>query len=120
MNNRKLGLVESKFADIIWDNEPMSSGELFKLAEQELNWKRQTSYTVLKRLCERGIFAQEGKVITSLISREEFYALQSEQFVEETFQGSLPAFLAAFTKRKTLTAEEIAQIREMIDSYEEG
>lgn len=120
MSTMKLGLVESKFADIIWENEPMSSGDLFKLAEKELNWKRQTSYTVLKRLCERGIFTQEGKQIAALMSREEFYALQSEQFVEETFQGSLPAFFAAFTKRKALTAEEIAQIREMIDSYEEG
>lgn len=89
------------------------------MAEAELAWKRQTSYTVLKRLCERGIFTQQGKEITSRISREEFYALQSEQFVEETFQGSLPAFLNAFAKRKTLTTEEIAQIRQMIDSYEE-
>ena len=120
MSNLKLGIVESRFADIIWQNEPMSSGELFKLAEQELTWKRQTSYTVLKRLCERGIFKQEGKTITASVSREDFYAMQSEQFVEETFEGSLPAFLAAFTKRKALTSEEIAQIRQMIDSYEEG
>ncbi len=116
----KMGVVESRFADIIWQNEPMSSGELFKLAEQELTWKRQTSYTVLKRLCERGIFKQEGRTITACISREEFYAMQSEQFVEETFDGSLPAFLAAFATRKLLTAQEIAQIREMIDSYEEA
>lgn len=116
----KMGVVESRFADIIWQNEPMSSGELFKLAEQELTWKRQTSYTVLKRLCERGIFKQEGRTITACISREEFYAMQSEQFVEETFDGSLPAFLAAFATRKPLTAQEIAQIREMIDSYEEA
>ena len=120
MSNLKLGMVESRFADIIWQNEPMSSGELFKLAEQELTWKRQTSYTVLKRLCERGIFKQEGKTIVACISREDFYAMQSEQFVEETFEGSLPAFFAAFTKRKALTSEEIAQIRQMIDSYEEG
>ena len=116
----KMGIVESRFADIIWKNEPISSGELFKLAEQELTWKRQTSYTVLKRLCERGIFKQEGRTITACISREEFYAMQSEQFVEETFDGSLPAFLAAFATRKPLTAQEIAQIREMIDSYEEA
>lgn len=116
----KMGIVESRFADIIWKNEPISSGELFKLAEQELTWKRQTSYTVLKRLCERGIFKQEGRMISACISREEFYAMQSEQFVEETFDGSLPAFLAAFATRKPLTAQEIAQIREMIDSYEEA
>lgn len=119
MSNLKLGVVESRFADMIWQNEPLNSGELFKLAEKELTWKRQTSYTVLKRLCERGIFQQQGKYITSLISREEFYALQSEQFVDKTFQGSLPAFLNAFATRKALTAEEITQIRQMIDSYEE-
>lgn len=119
MGNMKLGVVESRFADIIWQNEPLSSGKLFKLAEQELTWKRQTAYTVLKRLCERGIFQQQGKTITSLISRDEFYALQSEQFVDETFQGSLPAFLSAFTTRKSLTQEEISQIRQMIDAYEE-
>lgn len=120
MDEKKLGVVESKFADIIWSHEPLHSRELVKLCEAELNWKKPTTYTVLRRLCERGIFRNEGGMVTSVISRDEFYALQSERFVEETFSGSLPAFLAAFTKRKALSPAEIAQIRRMIDDYEEG
>ena len=119
MDDKKLGLVESKFADIIWHSEPVSSGELVKLCERELNWKKPTTYTVLRRLCDRGIFQNEGGTVTSLISREEFYALQSERFVEETFSGSLPSFLAAFTRRRSLSAAEIEEIRRMIDAYGE-
>lgn len=120
MEEIRLGIVESKFADIIWSNEPLSSGELVKMCLRELEWKKSTTYTVLKKLCERGIFRNENGTVTSLISKEEFYAVQSERFVEETFDGSLPAFIAAFTKRKELTSEEIESIRQMIDSYEEG
>lgn len=120
MDEMKLGLVESKFADIIWYNEPMTSRELVELCGKELEWKKSTTYTVLKKLCQRGIFQNQNGTVTSLISRQDFYAMQSEKFVEETFDGSLPAFLAAFTKRKQLSAQEIAQIRKMIDSYEEG
>jgi len=119
MDEKKLGAVESKFADIIWRHEPLRSRELVALCEAELNWKKPTTYTVLRRLCDRGIFRNEGGTVSSLISREEFYALQSERFVEETFSGSLPAFLAAFTKRKTLSPAEIAEIRRMIDEYPE-
>lgn len=115
----KLGAVESRFAEIIWRNEPLTSGQLVQLCQQELNWKKPTTYTVLRKLCERGLFQNEGGVVTSRISREEFHALQSEQFVEETFEGSLPAFIAAFTTRKSLSAEEISQIRQMIDQYGE-
>lgn len=118
MKNYKLGVVESKFADIIWSNEPLTTAELVALCERELQWKRTTTYTVLKKLGEHGIFKLQDKIVTSLISREEYYAAQSEQFVEETFEGSLPAFIAAFTKRKTLTAEEISEIRRMIDMAE--
>ena len=115
MSEFKLGAVESRFADIIWQNEPLTSGGLVKLCREELDWKKSTTYTVLKKLCERGIFQnQDGRVI-SLISREEFYARQSEQFVEETFDGSLPAFLAAFTTRKKLSEKEIAQLQRLID-----
>ena len=120
MDELKLGVVESKFADIIWKNEPLHSRELVKLCESELHWKKPTTYTVLRKLCERGIFQNLEGIVTSVISRKDFYALQSEKFVEETFDGSLPAFLAAFTTRKALSAEEIAQIRAMIDGYEEG
>ena len=119
MEDMKLGTVESRFADLIWANEPLPSGELVKLCERELNWKKPTTYTVLRKLCERGIFLNEGGMVRSRLSREEFYAIRSEQFVEETFEGSLPAFLAAFTTRKTLSREEIAQIRGMIDAYGE-
>ena len=120
MEEMKLGLVESKFADIIWSNEPLSSRDLVKLCQENLEWKKSTTYTVLKKLCERGIFQNRDGLVTSLISRGDFYAMQSERFVEETFEGSLPAFLAAFTKRKALTAQEIDEIRRMIASYEEG
>lgn len=120
MNDLKLGVVESKFADIIWANEPLHSRELVKLCEMELNWKKPTTYTVLRKLCERGIFQNVDGMVSSRISRQEYYAMQSEQFVQETFEGSLPAFLAAFTTRKALSNEEISQIRAMIDSYGEG
>ena len=117
MGDMRLGAVEAKFADLIWSNEPLSSAELVKLAAQELDWKKSTTYTVLRRLCEKGIFQNEDGTVTSKLSKSEFSAVQSEQFVEETFDGSLPAFLAAFTTRKALTAEEIAEIQQMIDSY---
>lgn len=120
MDNTNLGAVESRFADIIWQNEPLSSGELVKICEKELNWKKPTTYTVLRKLCERGIFKNEGGTVSSVISREEFYAVQSEKFIEETFDGSLPAFIAAFTKRKNLSPKEIEEIRNMIDTYGEG
>ena len=114
-----LGAIESRFADIIWSNEPLTTGELVKLAEKEFNWKRTTTYTVLKKLCERGIFKTENSVVTSLISKKEFYAIQSENFVDETFAGSLPAFIAAFSSRKKPTAKELEEIKKMLDSFEE-
>ena len=116
MAEYKLGEIETIFADIIWDNEPVSSRRLTELAEKRLNWKRTTTYTILKRLCDRGLFQNEGGTVTSLISREEFYACQSEQFVEETFQGSLPAFLAAFGSRKKLSDSEIDELQKIIDA----
>ncbi len=115
----KLGVVESRFADIIWQNQPMTTQELVKRCEAELEWKRTTTYTVLKRLSDRGLFQNEGGMVTACLSREEFYARQSEQVVEESFAGSLPAFVAAFTARKSLTADEVAEIRRLIDTYEE-
>ncbi len=113
----KMGTLESRFADIIWNHEPIPSGQLIKLAEQELNWKSTTSYTVLKRLCNRGLFQNQKGTVTSLISRDDFYAMQSEQFVEETFHGSLPAFLAAFSKRKKLTEEDVMELKRIIDGF---
>ena len=120
MSDFRLGVVESRFADILWRTAPIGTGELVRLCERELNWKRTTTYTVLKRLCERGIFQLRDSMVTVLISRTDFYAMQSEKFVEETFDGSLPAFLAAFSARKPLSPEEIAQLKLMIDSYGEG
>lgn len=111
----KLGVVETQFAELIWAREPLASGELVKLCEKELNWKKSTTYTVLKKLCERGIFQNNDGVVTSLLTKDEFNAVQSEQFVEDTFEGSLPAFLAAFTSRKQLSAEEVEEIRRLID-----
>ena len=97
MAEMKMGVVESNFADIIWANEPLHSRELVKLCEKELNWNRSTTYTVLRKLCERGIFQNNGGTVSSVLSKNDFYAVQSEQFVDETFEGSLPAFIAAFT-----------------------
>ena len=120
MNDYQMGAIESRFADIIWENEPISSTELSKRSEVLLKWKKSTTYTVLKRLCDKGIFRNDKGTVTSLISREEFYSIKSERFVEETFEGSLPAFLAAFTSRKNLTPEEVAHLRRMVEEYEEG
>lgn len=119
MNDYQMGVIESRFADIIWENEPISSTELSKRSEAVLGWKKSTTYTVLKRLCDKGIFQNNKGTVTSVISRQEFYSVQSEKFVEETFDGSLPAFLAAFTARKNLTPEEVEHLRRMVAEYEE-
>lgn len=111
----KLGLIESRFADIIWENEPLASGKLVKLCAEELEWKKPTTYTVLRRLCDRGIFRNEGGVVSSIVSKEEYYAIQSEDFVNETFSGSLPAFLTAFTSRQKLSEEEIKELQDLIE-----
>lgn len=115
MNEMKLGVVEARFADIIWKNEPLSSNQLAKMAEQELTWKKSTTYTILKRLCNRGIFQNINGIVSSLVSKEEFYAMQSEKFVDETFDGSLPAFVAAFGARKKLSSAEIDELQKVID-----
>lgn len=119
MADIRLGMVEARFADIIWENAPLSTKELVALCEKELNWKRTTTYTVLKKLCERGLFETKAHMITVLLPKKEFHAIQSEQFVNENFKGSLPAFITAFTTRNTLTPEELEQIKKLIDSFEE-
>ena len=116
MAEYKLGEIETIFADIIWDNEPVSSRRLTELAEERLNWKRTTTYTILKRLCDRELFRNNGGKVTSLVSREEFYARQSEMFVEETFHGSRPAFLAVFGSRKKLSDCEMYELQKVIDA----
>ncbi len=112
----RMGVVESRFADLIWAHEPLPSRELVKLCEKELSWNKSTTYTVLRKLCARGIFRNEGGMVSSVLSRSEFYAVQSEQFVEDTFEGSLPAFIAAFTQRKRISQDEADEIRRMIDA----
>lgn len=115
MDDTKLGAIETRFAELIWEREPLSSGELVKLCQQELNWKKSTTYTVLKKLCQRGLFQNENGEVRSLISRQDFHAMQSQQFVEETFDGSLPAFVAAFTSRQKLSEEEVRQLEALIE-----
>ena len=119
MNDTRLGMVEARFADIVWQHQPLSTKELVALCEKELHWKRTTTYTVLKKLCERGIFATENSMVAARLSREEFYAIQSERFVEETFDGSLPAFIAAFASRKKPSDKELEEIRRMMASFGE-
>lgn len=117
MSECSLGVIEAKFADIIWENEPISSSELVKLCQKEFNWKKSTTYTVLKRLCEKGLFCNKNGTVSSVVSRQSYYSQQSEKFVDEVFNGSLPAFLAAFTSKKSFTPKEIADIRRIIDEY---
>lgn len=119
MEKYKLGEMEQKFADLIWENEPISSRALTELCEKAFSWKRTTTYTMLKRLCERAIFQNESGTVTSLMSKSEFGAAQGEQFLTETFDGSLPRFLAAFTRRKKLSEKEIKEIQKLIDDHRE-
>ena len=117
MDDTRRGAVESQFADIIWKNAPLSSRDLVKLCQQQLEWKKSTTYTVLKKLCDRGIFQNEDGIVTPLVSRQEFHARQSQRFVEETFQGSLPAFISAFASGKKLSPQDVSDIRRMLDEY---
>lgn len=116
----QLGAIEARFAEIIWQHAPMPSSELVSRAQGVLGWKKSTTYTVLKRLCDKGLFRNDSGTVTVLISKEQYCAQQSRQFVEDTFQGSLPAFLAAFSSGKRLTEQEIAQLRQMIAEHEEA
>ena len=118
-NEVRLAYVESNFADIIWENEPVGSGELVRLCDEKLNWKKSTTYTVLRKLCERGIFQNVDGVVTSILSKEEVQVAQSEQFLSETFGGSLPAFIAAFTSKNKLSKEDVLEISKLIDTIGE-
>ena len=118
-NEVRLAAVESSFADIIWENEPVGSGELVKLCKEKLNWKKSTTYTVLRKLCERGIFQNVDGAVSSLLSKEDVQVAQSEQFLSENFGGSLPAFIAAFTSRNKLSKEEVLEISKLIDTIGE-
>lgn len=115
----QLGVIEARFADIIWEHAPISSAELVRRAQEVLGWKKSTTYTVLKRLCDKGLFQNDGGTVAVAVTKAQYCALQSQRFVEDTFHGSLPAFLAAFTSGKKLTEQEIAQLRQMIAEHEE-
>ena len=115
MEENKLGMMEMRFAELIWATAPVGSGELVRLCEKELGWKKSTTYTMLRRLCQRGIFKNENSTVTAVLSRADFDARQSEEFVEEKFDGSLPRFLAAFMSRKKLSDAEIDALQKLID-----
>ncbi len=116
----RLGAAENAFAQIVWDHEPISSGELVKLCKKELDWARSTTYTVLRRLCDKGLFKVEDGVISAVLTREGFIAAQTEAFMNDTFESSLPAFIAAFTAGKKLSVQEAEEIRRLIDACVEG
>ena len=117
MKEYRLAEGEAKFAKLIWQREPITSPELVKLCEKEFGWKKSTTYTVLKKLCERGIFQNEKAEVTSLISEEEFYSYKSRKFVEDSFGGSIPKFLTAFMGGKKLSIEQANEIKNLIDSF---
>ena len=119
MEEIRLAEIESRFVELIWQKEPIGSGELVSPCEKELNWKKSTTYTVLRRLCQRGILQNQDAVVTSLIKKDEYMAIQSEQVLEDTFEGSLPRFVAAFMSRKKLSRKQIDEIQKLIDDYKD-
>ena len=116
----KLGEMEAKFADLIWEHAPIRSGELTKLCEEQFGWKRTTTYTMLKRLCERGIFMNENGTVRVLMTKEEFQSGQGSAFIEEHFGGSLPLFLAAFARKHKLSKKDVIELQLLIDSYRDS
>lgn len=117
VRDMEIGEVQERFANLVWDHEPIPSGQLVKLCEQELNWKKPTTYTVLRKLCEKGLFRNEDGLVSAVLTREQFASRRSEQFVDNVFHGSLPAFVAAFTAQKGLSAQEAEEIQQMIDKF---
>lgn len=119
MKQIELAAVQERFADLVWAHEPIASGELVKVCEKELNWKKPTTYTVLRKLCQKGLLQNVNGIVSSLISKEDFYSSKSEQIIEDSYKGSLPAFIAAFTSRKKLTESEVDEIQKMIDTFKQ-
>ncbi len=117
MQEIELGDVQAAFADIIWEHEPVSSGELVKICEKEFKWKKPTTYTVLRKLCEKGLFKNENGMVSAVFSKDEYNASKSEEFIEKAYSGSLPAFLAAFMSHKKMSKSEVEEIQKMIDDY---
>lgn len=119
MEPYKLGEMEQRFAEIIWANEPVSSRRLTELCAEAFGWKRTTTYTMLRRLCDRKLFENQSSTVTALMTKQEFEDAQGEQFLNETFGGSLPQFFAAFTRRNKLTQTEIQELQQLIDRHKE-
>ena len=114
----ELGEIQEQFAEIIWDHEPIASGKLVKIADEKLGWKKSTTYTVLRKLCEKGLFRNIDGIVTSVISKAEFDSAKSHKFVDDNFGGSLPSFIAAFTGRKKLSRKEVEELKRFVDEYE--
>ncbi len=120
MDNLKLCESDYRFMTVIWDNEPLPSGKLVELCARELGWKKPTTYTTLKKLCEKGFARNQDTIVTALVPRERVQAYASAHFVEHTFKGSLPSFLASFLGGKTISEEEAAELKRLIDAHQEG
>ena len=120
MEHLKLCESDYRFMTVIWENQPLPSGELVDLCAQKLGWKKSTTYTTLKKLCEKGFARNENTVVSALIPRERVQAYESEKFVERAFDGSLPSFLAAFLGGKTISQQEAAELKRLIDEHREG
>lgn len=120
MNTPKVFESEYRFCLILWEHEPIKSSELVNICKEQLGWKPTTTYTVIKRLSERGVLKNENTIVTSLVSKDEIQAAEIDEMVEKTFEGSLPAFVAAFTKHQKLSVKEIDEIQQMIDRFKKG
>lgn len=119
METPKIFESEYRFCLILWENEPVSSGKLVELCKESLGWSKSTTYTVIRRLSERGVLKNENNIVVSLISKQDAQASRLDEMVEETFEGSLPAFIAAFSKSKKLTKQDVDRLQAMIDAYRE-
>ena len=119
METPKIFESEYRFCEILWENEPVSSSELVRLCNERLEWKNSTTYTVIRRLSERGVLKSEGAVVTSLVSKEDVQSAESAEVVERTFSGSLPSFIAAFARKKNLSKQEVDEIQKIIDTYKD-
>lgn len=120
MDTPKVFESEYRFCLILWENEPIKSSELVRLCKEKLGWKPTTTYTVIKRLSERGVLKNDNTVVSSLVSKDEVQSYAINEMVEKTFEGSLPAFIAAFTKHQKITDKEIDTVQQMIDRYRKG
>lgn len=120
MDTPKVFESEYRFCLILWEHEPIKSSELVKLCREQLGWKPTTTYTVIKRLSERGVLKNENTIVTALVSKDEVQAAEIDELVEKKFEGSLPAFVAAFTRHKKITEEEIDEVQRMIDRFRKG